>query len=42
VGATRMVGNPWCLTWAVFHTGVTVEAQWILARHETSNPCSKT
>lgn len=32
VGAARMVGNPWCLTWAVLNTGITVEAQWISAR----------
>lgn len=29
VGAYRMVCNPWCLTWAVLHTGSTIETCWL-------------
>ena len=36
VGATRLVSNPWCLTWAVLNTGVTVEAQWVAARRQAA------
>ena len=31
LGATRLVCNPWCLTWAVLDTGETVESRWIIS-----------
>jgi hypothetical protein len=31
LGASRLVCNPWCLTWAVLDSGETVESRWIIS-----------